>query len=82
MFNCDMCGACCRHLDRSSIYDELNRGDGICRHLDGNKCMIYSDRPIICRVDESYYCYFSETYTLEEYYSLNYEACKALKEEE
>ena len=26
MFKCDMCGQCCRHLDRSEIYKEIDRG--------------------------------------------------------
>ncbi len=80
MFNCDMCGLCCRNLDKSEIYRELDRGDGICKYLQGNRCSIYEDRPLLCRVDESYEYYFADKYTLEEYYALNYEVCKKLKE--
>ena len=28
MFQCDQCGACCRHLGWSDLYRELDRGDG------------------------------------------------------
>lgn len=81
MFKCDMCGQCCRHLNRSEIYKKMDRGDGVCRYLDGNKCSIYKKRPVFCRVDESYEVFFKEIYSKQEYYKLNYEACKRLKEE-
>lgn len=54
MFECDKCGECCRNLNKSSLYDELHDGDGICKYLKGNICSIYDKRPILCRVDESY----------------------------
>ena len=54
MFHCDKCGICCRSLRRSPLYRELDRGDGVCRYLDGNLCSIYATRPLLCRVDESY----------------------------
>lgn len=79
MFRCDCCGECCRNLDKSKIYKELDRGDGICKYLDGNICSIYSERPLLCRVDECYELYFKEQYSKEEYYELNYNICKKLK---
>ena len=79
MFKCDCCGECCRNLDKSDIYKQLNRGDGVCKYLVDNKCSIYYERPLECRVDESYKAYFKDTYTLEEYYRLNYEICNQLQ---
>lgn len=79
MFECDKCGACCRNLDKSEIYAELDRGDGICMFLLGNLCSIYERRPFICRVDECYEKYFKEIMTIEEYYSKNKEVCNILK---
>lgn len=79
MFKCDCCGECCRSLDKSDIYHELDRGDGVCRYLEGNLCSIYEDRPLICRIDECYNIFFQRYYTKDEYYKLNYEACKQLK---
>lgn len=78
MFRCNKCGECCRHLDRSELYKELDRGDGICKHLKGNLCSIYEDRPLLCRVDDAYYALFSDEMTLQEYYDLNYRACKMI----
>lgn len=79
MFHCSQCGECCKHLKNSKIYVELDRGDGICRYLDQNKCSVYENRPLMCRVDEAYDRLYKDTYTQEEYYKLNYEACEWLK---
>ncbi len=82
MFVCNQCGECCKHLAQSEIYRELDRGDGTCIHLVNNKCSIYNERPLVCRIDDSYDAYFKVLMTLEEYYRLNYEACALLKMEE
>lgn len=79
MFKCDMCGECCRNLNKSSLYADLDMGDGVCRYLNGNKCSIYDNRPLLCRIDESYEAFFKDVITIDEYYSLNYEACNILK---
>ena len=79
MFKCDKCGMCCRNLDKSDIYRELHNGDGVCIYLDGNLCSIYENRPLLCRVDESYEIYFKDRMSLNEYYEANYEICSKLK---
>lgn len=79
MYSCDCCGECCRNLDKSDIYSSLDRGDGTCKYLSGNLCSIYDDRPLLCRIDESYEAFFSSTFSKEEYYELNYKECKKLK---
>lgn len=79
MFKCDKCGACCRHLNQSPIYSSLHNGDGVCRYLQGNLCGIYEDRPLLCRVDESYKAFFENTLSYEQYIQLNYLYCKELK---
>ncbi len=81
MFICDGCGQCCRNLKNNNIYSELDNGFGICIYFnqETNLCLIYEDRPIICRIDETYDKYFSDIINKDEYYKLNYEACKILK---
>jgi len=83
MFICERCGLCCRAVGRSNIYKYLDRGDGSCRNLnkDSNTCNVYNDRPLICRVDEAYYQWFYNQMSLEEYYQLNYKACRLLRNE-
>lgn len=82
MFVCDKCGCCCRNLDKSELYHSLDRGDGICKYLVGNLCSIYETRPDICNIEKGYDLFFKEFMTKEEYYSLNIQACKILKEAE
>ena len=82
MFKCEHCACCCRNLNKSQIYDFLNRGDGVCRYLKGKDCTIYENRPLLCRIDESYNMFFKDKISLEKFYSLNKQICKKLKEEE
>ena len=81
MFECDKCGQCCRNLQYSNLYADLDRGDGVCMFLRGNLCSIYETRPLKCRVDESYEVLFKEKMSREDYYKLNYAACEMLKKE-
>lgn len=80
MFECDACGECCRNLNKSDLYKDLDRGDGVCKYLKGNLCSIYDERPLLCRVDESFELYFKNTMSKEDFYNLNYKACRFLKE--
>lgn len=84
MFVCDCCGLCCMNLDMSDIYDDLNRGDGVCIYFNEETrlCSIYNKRPDKCNVDKTYELLYSDKLSKEEYYKLNYEACKKLKKEE
>lgn len=79
MFQCNQCGLCCKNLNLSPVYAELDRGDGACKYLRDNLCSIYNDRPLLCRIDESYEAFFKDSFSKEEYYKLNYEMCDKLK---
>lgn len=79
MFPCDQCGECCRNLQMPELYKELDRGDGVCKFLDGNLCSIYQTRPLLCRIDESYDCFFKDSMTREEFYRANLQVCSELK---
>lgn len=74
-----MCGECCRNLDKSPLYQDLHNGDGICKFLENNKCLIYEKRPLICRVDDGYEAFFKEEMSYEEYLQYNYKCCEILK---
>lgn len=78
-FNCTQCGECCRHLDLSALYADLDSGNGTCRFLKGNLCSIYENRPLKCRVEECYRQFFAKEVSIEDYYRMNYEMCKKLK---
>lgn len=81
MFICNKCGLCCMNLEKSSIYAEFDRGDGVCYFFDKNSklCTIYENRPLLCNVDEMYEKFFRKEMTKEEYYDLNYESCENIK---
>lgn len=81
MFKCDCCGKCCEKVSTSELYQHLADETGKCRYLKNNLCSIYTNRPLICRVDEMYELHYKNSITLEEFYELNYKACKLLKEE-
>ncbi len=83
MLICDCCGLCCKHLRESSLYDDLDRGDGVCMHLDEytNICSIYHDRPDKCNIDKVYDLCFKDQISRDEFYKLNYEVCNKYKKE-
>lgn len=82
MFKCDCCGLCCMNLRMSELYSDLDRGDGICTYFDMHTklCTIYYERPEKCNVDKVYERYYKDKMSREQYYELNYEICKQLKE--
>ncbi len=81
-FPCTKCGLCCRNLNKSNIYDDLNSGDGTCIYLDTNTnlCTIYNTRPLKCNIIASY-TFFKDTMSLKDYIKLNVKACNKLKKE-
>lgn len=81
-FVCDKCGICCRNLQRSPLYKNLDDGTGTCIHYDSKThlCTIYDKRPILCDIKKAY-TFFQSEMSYEKYLSLNYQACKSLKEE-
>jgi hypothetical protein len=81
-FPCCGCGCCCRHVNLSEIYAGLDRGDGVCKYLSGNLCSIYKERPLLCRVDESYERFFSACMSREEFYQINLDMCEKLQKME
>ncbi|OWQ89613.1 hypothetical protein CDN98_03565 [Roseateles terrae] len=76
-FPCTSCGACCRHLPSHSV---LNTGDGTCMHLDAatQRCAVYAERPLICRIDELYQQRLSRQLTPRVYYLVQAAGCVAL----
>jgi Uncharacterised protein family (UPF0153). len=69
-------------LSKSELYLDLDRGDGTCKYLEGNLCSIYEERPLLCRVDDCYELFFKDSISVEEYYKLNMDVCKKLKDME
>lgn len=83
-FQCDCCGLCCMNLKSNVLYQDLDRGDGICKffNMTDKLCNVYRNRPVKCNIDEFYNIYMKNTMSREEYYKINYDICKKLKEDD
>lgn len=77
MFECNSCGACCKLLVEE-FAPELDRGDGICRHLKANRCSTYEERPNKCRQGHLYES-VSQFMSRDEYDELGMKRCVELK---
>lgn len=79
-FPCVKCGLCCQLVHLATETRFLDRGDGVCRHFDaGSKgCLIYEDRPNICRVDRQYDLHYFQNYSWDEFVAANLEGCQRI----
>ena len=79
-FPCTRCGSCCQYVHLSDETRFLDRGDGTCRHYDASSrsCAVYSERPLICRVDRMYALRYADQYTWEDFVALNLRVCANL----
>ena len=73
-FPCTGCSACCRDLPSHWAF---NRGDGICRHLDTTtqRCAVYAERPLICRIGDLYQQRLAKRLTPRVYYLVQAAGC-------
>jgi uncharacterized protein len=79
-FPCNQCGLCCKQISHIEQLKGYDRGDGVCKYHQDNKCSIYEERPLICRVDDMYEQVIYQYMSKEEYYDLNVKACLELQE--
>lgn len=94
-FKCDMCGLCCKKigtaLKNKGIHPGLDEAieafpyklvDGKCPKFKRNRCTVYEDRPLICRIDDLYTKYPDLAENREAWHNKQYESCAALKKED
>ena len=79
-FPCIACGKCCQRVGQSEQTAFLDRGDGICRHVEvqTHLCKIYENRPLVCRVEEYYKQHLSHIYAWDEFVKMNLAVCEKL----
>lgn len=79
-FPCNNCGKCCRKVNMSEETIYLDRGDGICKNFDEktNLCLIYRQRPLICRVEDYYKKNLSKNIEWNEFVKINIKICEQL----
>ncbi|WP_326140721.1 YkgJ family cysteine cluster protein [Lysinibacillus capsici] len=78
-FPCTKCGACCMSIDEIDFLEHYNE-NGVCINLIEGGCSIYTERPLLCRIDESYEAFFSSYMSKENFYLINAKACNELQE--
>lgn len=79
-FPCNSCGKCCRRVNMSDETRFLDRGDGVCKNFDEqtNLCTIYTERPLVCRVEDYYKKHLSEKIEWDEFVRINVKICESL----
>jgi Fe-S-cluster containining protein len=79
-FPCIQCGLCCRTLSNVLKGGNLDRGDGVCKYLQGNLCGIYNTRPVFCNVEAVYFSTFKKIMGEIEFVVLNLKSCIKIAE--
>ncbi len=80
-FPCSKCGECCKNIKGISLLDSYHSGDGICYFFSVQKgCLIYKERPDVCRIDDGFIKFFSNQLSLDDYYRKNALMCNQLQE--
>ena len=81
-FPCTRCGLCCQNITGIEELEGFDAGGGKCKHYSKQKgCLIYKERPLVCRIDEGYKRLFSQQIGIKEYYEKNAEVCNFLQQE-
>lgn len=81
-FPCTQCGACCRRAGEMKGFPEPLNEDGSCVHLqDDNRCGIYKDRPIVCRVN-GLFEHIAPDMSIEQWHKMNIDACNKMIHED
>lgn len=87
IYPCSGCGACCRRVNVAVEHSkELDIGhdlsfpygwdeDGVCEMLENNRCRVYENRPLICRIDDLQKIVGGSK---KKFYKLTAKACNAL----
>ena len=79
-FPCNSCGKCCRRVNLSELTIYLDRGDGVCQNFNevSNLCNVYSERPLICRVEDYYKTYLIDQIGWDDFVKINMNICADL----
>jgi hypothetical protein len=82
MFPCTGCGLCCQNISNIEELKAFDLGNGVCKYFDNktNNCLIYENRPDICRVEKMFDMKYHQYFTKKEFYLKNAEVCNQLQE--
>lgn len=92
-FKCVPCGACCHNIKNAltavGVHPGLDKAikdfpfkldDGKCPKLKKNRCSIYKDRPLLCRIDDIYTEYPDLAESREAWHLINHKKCDVMKQ--
>lgn len=73
---------CCQNISHIPELKDFNLGNGICKYFDFQTkgCKIYEQRPLICKVDESFEKIYFKQFSQKEFYQLNAQVCNNMQE--
>ena len=78
-YDCKRCGSCCRNVNLCEEMKMLDRGDGICKHLnENNLCRIYDKRPNLCNGQYVYEHFYSQM-TVADYHKMIAKLCEQIR---
>lgn len=80
-FPCTGCGACCSAIEGIDFLEAYNH-NGVCMHLQNKQCVIYENRPLLCKIDKAYEDIFSQFMSKEVFYEQNAAACNELQRQQ
>ena len=83
MFPCTRCGLCCQNISTIPELRELDLGNGICKYFNAidNSCIIYKNRPDICRIDKMFKNKYQQQFlTKNMFYKENARVCNLLQQ--
>lgn len=81
-FPCTNCGLCCQNISLVKELKEFDLGNGVCKYYDevSKNCLIYNERPDICKVDKMYDLIYHKEFSRKKFYKLNAQVCNSLQE--
>ena len=93
VFNCDKCGLCCDNianaLNQKGIHAGLDQAikdfpfkleNGKCPNFKRNRCAVYENRPLLCRIDDLFTAYPDLAVDRDAWHAKQHSACNVLKQ--
>jgi len=83
MFPCSGCGLCCQNIQEIKELSKFDLGNGVCKYFDikNNSCLIYENRPDICRIEKMFNVKYYKYFTKAEFYLENAKVCNNIQEQ-
>ena len=81
-YPCKQCGCCCKNIPKIRELEVFDRGDGVCKFFEENKCSIYENRPQLCQGDYVYHSFFFDKMSVADFHTESKKWCDLLRQKE